>query len=129
MTGSVAARLPISIQDDSFTILNGVLTGKPPGGVIRYRQELRPDDQDASVLGRAQRILSNLEYETLVSEVNLGKEGDLILQLKLTGRNPDFEEGRPVVLNVMVENNIPQMLRSLRATRAVEDILEKQMRR
>ena len=129
MTGSVAAKLPIAIQDDSVTIANGVLTGNPPGGVIRYKQALQPDDQDISGLSLAQRVLSNLEYETLASDVNLGKEGDLILKLKLTGRNPDFEEGRPVVLNVVVENNIPQMLRSLRATRAVEDILEKQIRR
>lgn len=129
VTGSVAAKLPIAIQDDAVTIANGVLTGNPPGGVIRYKQAFQSDDQDISGLGFAQRVLSNLEYETLASDVNLGKEGDLILKLKLTGRNPDFEEGRPVVLNVVVENNIPQMLRSLRATRAVEDILEKQMRR
>jgi hypothetical protein len=129
MTGSVAARLPIAVQGDFFTIENGVLSGNPPGGVIRYKQEFRPDEQDISGLGFAQRVLSNFEYETLASDVSLGKDGDLILKLKLTGRNPDLEEKRPVVLNVVVENNIPQMLRSLRAARAVEDVLEKQMNR
>lgn len=129
MTGSVAARLPIAVQGDLFTIENGVLNGNSPGGVIRYKQDFRPDEQDISGLGFAQRVLSNFEYETLASDVTLGKEGDLILKLKLTGRNPDLEEERPVVLNVVVENNIPQMLRSLRAARAVEDILEKQMNR
>jgi len=51
----------------------------------------------------------------------------LNLQLRLTGRNPDLEEKRPVVLNLGVENNIPQMLKSLRAARAVEEILEKRL--
>jgi len=129
MTGSVAASLPIAVQGDFLTIANGVLAGNPPGGVIRYKQDLQPGKQDTSGLGFAQRVLSNFEYETLASDVNLNKEGDLILKLKLTGRNPDLEEQRPVVLNVVVENNIPQMLRSLRATRAVEDVLEKQVNR
>ncbi len=37
VTGSVSARLPVTIEGDTVTIENGVLTGNPPGGVIRYR--------------------------------------------------------------------------------------------
>ena len=47
--------------------------------------------------------------------------------MHLTGRNPDLEEKRPVVLNLGIENNIPQMLRSLRAARAAEEILERRL--
>ena len=38
-----------------------------------------------------------------------------------------MDENRPVVLNLTVENNVPQMLRSLRAARAVEEILEERL--
>lgn len=127
VTGSVNARLPVTIEDETVTIANGHLSGNAPGGVIRYRQDKPPGKADTSGLGFAKRVLSNFEYTTLASDVNLGKEGDLTLKLKLTGRNPDMEEKRPVVLNVDVENNIPQMLRSLRAARAVEDVLEKRL--
>lgn len=129
ITGSVAARLPVAMQGDFFTIADGVLTGNPPGGVIRYEPATRPGDEDTSGLGFAQRVLGNFEYETLASDVSMGPEGDLVLKLTLAGRNPDLDEQRPVVLNVVVENNIPQMLRSLRAARAVEDILEDQINR
>jgi hypothetical protein len=71
--------------------------------------------------------LSNFEYETLTSEVDYTRDGDLNLQMHLTGRNPDLEDDRPVVLNLGVENNIPQMLRSLQAARAVEEILERRL--
>ncbi len=47
--------------------------------------------------------------------------------MRLSGRNPDFEEGRPIILNLGVENNVPQMLRSLQAARAVEEILERRL--
>ena len=50
-----------------------------------------------------------------------------MLQMRIAGRNPDMEGNRPVVLNLGVENNIPKMLRSLQAARAVEDILEKRI--
>jgi len=127
VTGSVGARLPVTIEDDTITIENGVLTGNPPGGVIRYRPASPPDRSDVSGFAYAKRVLSNFEYKTMASDVNLSKEGDLMLKLKLTGRNPDLDEKRPVVLNVGVENNIPQMLRSLRTARAVEDVLERRL--
>ncbi len=127
VSGSVGARLPLTIEGETVTIVGGTLSGEPPGGVIRYRPDEMPADDDTSVLALATRALSNFEFESLASDVNLDKEGDLVLQLKLTGRNPMMDEDRPVVLNLGVENNIPQMLKSLRAARAVEDILERRL--
>ncbi|MGB5720098.1 MAG: YdbH domain-containing protein [Woeseiaceae bacterium] len=127
VTGSVNARLPLTVESDTVTIESGVLTGNPPGGVIRYRPASPADESDASSFAFVKRVLSNFEYKTMASDVTLSKAGDLILNLKLTGRNPDLDEKRPVVLNVGVENNIPQMLRSLRTARAVEDVLERRL--
>lgn len=124
VTGSISARLPVSIDGDAVTIANGTLTGEAPGGVIRYLPGAPPDESDASSLAFVRKVLSNFEYESLSSVVDYTEGGDLKLQLRLEGRNPDMEETRPVVLNLDVENNVPQMLRSLRATRAVEEVLE-----
>jgi hypothetical protein len=49
--------------------------------------------------------------------------------MQIAGRNPDLEENRPVILNLGVENNIPKMLKSLQAARAVEEILEKRIQK
>lgn len=127
VTGSINVRLPLAVEGNTVQIVNGTLTGNPPGGVIRYRSDSPPDTWETSSWDFVKRVLNNLEFETLTSDVNLSKEGDLTLQLQLKGRNPELDEDRPVVLNLGVENNIPQMLRSLRAARAVEDILEKRL--
>ena len=127
VSGSIAAVLPVTIENDTVTISNGTLTGEPAGGVIRYLPDGALDEADASTLGLVRRALSNFEFNTLTSDVNLTEAGDLNLQLQLTGRNPDLDGERPVVLNLGVENNIPQMLKSLRAARAVEEILEKRL--
>ena len=127
--GRIGASLPVIIEGDTVTIVGGTLTGEAPGGVIRYRPAKPPDKKDTSGIAVATRALSNFEFKTLSSDVNLSKDGDLNLKLQLTGRNPDLDEKRPVVLNLGVENNIPQMLRSLQAARAVEDILAKRLKK
>jgi hypothetical protein len=127
INGSIGAELPVTIEGKTVTIVGGTLTGEPPGGVIRYLPGIGADETDVSGLGIATRALSNFEYETLTSEVDYTRDGDLNLQMHLTGRNPDLEDDRPVVLNLGVENNIPQMLRSLQAARAVEEILERRL--
>ncbi len=124
VTGSIGARLPVIIAGDAITIENGTLAGEPPGGVIRYLPGTPPDESDVSSLAFVRNVLSNFEYKSLTSVVDYTEGGDLKLQLRLEGRNPDMDETRPVVLNLNVENNVPQMLRSLRATRGVEEVLE-----
>jgi len=125
LTGSIAAELPLIIEGTKISIQDGTLSGETPGGVIRYQPGIVPDESGTSAMGIVTDALSNFEYDTLTSSVGYSKDGDLKLQMQISGRNPDMEDNRPVVLNLGVENNIPQMLKSLQAARAVEEILEK----
>ncbi len=129
LSGSIGAELPVAIEGAEISIVDGKLTGEAPGGVIRYKPDIVPDDAGTSGIDLVTRALGNFEYESLTSTVDYSKDGDLVLQMQLTGRNPNFEGNRPVVLNLGVENNIPQMLRSLQAARAVGEILEKRLQR
>jgi hypothetical protein len=129
LTGRIGAELPVIIEGTEVTILDGKLTGEAPGGVIRYHAEMFPGNDPTSGVGIATKALSNFEYETLTSDVGYSRDGDLVLRMQLTGRNPDVENGRLVVLNLSVENNIPDMLRSLQGSRAVEAVLERRLRR
>jgi hypothetical protein len=127
LTGSIGAELPVIIEGTEVSIVDGKLTGEAPGGVIRYQPGIVPDTTGTSVIGIVTDALSNFEYDTLTSTVDYSKDGDLVLQMQIAGRNPDLEENRPVILNLGVENNIPKMLKSLQAARAVEEILEKRI--
>lgn len=46
--------------------------------------------------------------------------------MRLSGINPDMDATQPIILNLNIENNVPQLLRSLQAIRSIEDILERQ---
>jgi hypothetical protein len=127
VSGKIGANIPVTIENDIITINGGTLEGETPGGTIRYLPGIAAGSADTSALGFASRALSNFNYDSLTAGLDYTSAGDLKLQMRLSGRNPDLEGNRPVVLNLGVENNVPQMLRSLRAARAVEEILERRM--
>ncbi len=127
VTGALSGMIPLSISEGTVKVNGGRLDNDPPGGVIRYRAAASSDS--ASGLAFAQRALSNLQYESLSSDVNYTEAGDLLLAMRLKGTNPDMDPLQPVILNLSIENNIPQLLRSLQATRDIEDVIESKTQR
>ena len=77
--------------------------------------------------GVATRALSNFEFKSLTADVNYTEDGDLFLGMRLEGVNPDLDPNQPVVLNLNLESNIPKMLRSMRATRSIEEIFQRRL--
>jgi hypothetical protein len=124
ISGSVSGDIPVTLKNHKVVIDKGLLRNDPPGGAIRYGAGV-VDDQ--SQLGVVTRALRNFEFDVLTSEVDYTDTGDLKLQMRLTGTNPDVDPDQPIVLNLGVENNVPQMLRSLQATRSIEDVLQKRL--
>lgn len=128
ISGSVSGEIPVTIRGNNVIIDNGRLENDPPGGVIRYGGGAATGVvDDDSQLGVVTRTLRNFEFDSLTSAVNYSRDGDLVLQMRLKGINPDVDPTQPVILNLNVENNVPQMLRSLQATRSIEDVLERQL--
>ena len=127
VTGKLSGTIPVHIDGETITVDAGRLDSEAPGGVIRYRSEQSPDT--GSGLALARRALSNLQYESLASEVSYTESGDLILKMRLEGTNPDLDPLQPVILNLTVENNIPELLKSLQASRDIQDIIERRSQR
>ena len=131
ITGAVSGVLPVTISGNQITIQDGRLESDSPGGVIRYHSGDEALDAIASDSGIniVTQALSNFEFDSLTSDVDYTKAGDLKLQMRLTGINPDMDATQPIILNLGVENNVPQLLRSLQAIRSIEDILEQRTAR
>ncbi len=128
MSGAISGELPVTIGETNITIKEGRLRSDPPGGVIRYKGDdgtLKAAVPDGR-LSFVTRALGNFRFDSLTSGVDYDDAGDLTLKMRLAGINPDMDATQPIILNLSVENNIPQLLRSLQATRSIEDILERQ---
>jgi len=126
ISGSVSGDIPVTMKNGKIIIDKGLLENDPPGGAIRYGAG-EGVVEDESQLGIVSRTLQNFEFDVLTSEVDYTENGDLKLQMRLTGINPDVDPDQPVILNLAIENNVPQMLRSLQATRSIEDVLEQRL--
>ena len=121
VTGALSGTVPVEVMGSAISADAGQLESDQPG-VIRYQSTVSGDPD--SGLNVATRALSNLEYESLTSKVSYSENGDLVLKMRLKGINPDMDPLQPVILNLSVENNIPQLLRSLQAARDIEQIIE-----
>lgn len=126
VSGVLSGTVPVQIDDAAVTVSDGFLESEEPGGVIRYRSSTAAAND---TLGLASKALSNLQYESLTSAVSYTKNGDLMLKMRIKGINPDLDPLQPVILNLGVDNNIPQLLRSLQATRDIEEIIESRSRK
>jgi hypothetical protein len=123
VTGALSGTVPVDVDHGNVTVDGGRLENEPPGGVIRYHALAAAES--GSALGLAQRALSNLQYDSLTSNVAYDEDGDLVMNLRLKGVNPDLDPLQPVILNLNIENNVPQLLESLQATRNIQDVIER----
>ncbi len=126
--GTLDGRLPISLVDGQLTVDSGSVRAREPGGVLQYRSD-RLTELARSNLGMRELAvaLDDFRYNVLSSELDYGEDGVLILGLRLEGSNPDLQNGRPVHLNINLEENIPALLASLQLSGQVSDIIQKRV--
>ncbi|MGE0624924.1 MAG: YdbH domain-containing protein [Pseudomonadales bacterium] len=126
--GRLDGTLPVRVEKGEFSVLDGRIAARAPGGDIRLQPSIaRAITQPG--LDVALTALTNFHYTLLESTVNYSPQGDLALGVRLEGRNPDVERGRPIHFNLNVSENIPVLLRSLRLKDEFAERIERKMQR
>jgi len=110
--------IPVDITAKSFVVEDGKLDARKPGGVIRYSPdpgvtEMAKSNMSVDMLIK---VLKDFHYQTLGMRSDYKPNGDLVLHVQLAGRNPGWQKGQPVNLNLNLQENIPALLRSLQLT-------------
>ncbi|QUJ70370.1 YdbH domain-containing protein (plasmid) [Photobacterium sp. GJ3] len=122
LTGLMDGVLPISIQDGFPVIKKGALFSRSPGGVLRYKEGSSIDENIESgsqnSLKVLARILKNYQYDSLAVDIDYSKDGQLNASSRFKGRNPDFQNGRPVHINLNLEDDIPALIKTLNTINA-----------
>ena len=124
-TGSIRGKIPVIMKDQLFEISAGNVNAEQTGKIV---YSTTPEERAAA--NESMRItyeaLSNFLYSELVSSISMTPDGQSLIRLELKGVNPSFQEGRPVHLNLNVEQNLLDLLRSLTISTNIEKaILEK----
>jgi hypothetical protein len=123
--GAVSGELPITITGSKVEVDAGRLYAEEPGGSIRYLSA-PPAGQGNPAMDLVNQALSNYQFQSLDSTIDYTPDGELLLGMQLRGHNPDMNGGQAINLNLNISDNIPQLLKSLQAGRAIEDFLQEQ---
>ena len=123
--GAVSGEIPLTLTPNGVEVAAGMLRADAPGGVIRYLGAATGTTGNAG-LDLMNEALSNYQFESLTSGIEYTPDGELLLDMKLQGGNPDMQNGQRINLNLNLSDNIPALLESLQAARAIEDFLAEQ---
>jgi hypothetical protein len=126
-TGVLDGVLPMRLQRQGVSVRDGHIAARVPGGMIRYSGEEQAQAMASQNLGikMALDILHDFQYHQLSSDVTYHPDGQLLLGLHIKGKNPSYDRGRPVELNIQVQENILTLLKSL----SLADDIGKQIQR
>lgn len=125
-TGTIRAAIPVVLDNNAFSIPDGNMDAEKSGLII-YAST--PEERAAAGAGLrlTYEALGNFFYSELVSTITMTPDGDSTISIQLKGRNPEFQNNRPVNLNLNIEQNLLDLLRSLTISSEIEEEISKKV--
>lgn len=115
--GTLKGWLPLNYEKSGFSISSGTIETIDKGYI---KANLFDDNGSNAQLQLLSKALRNYNYDSLKSELNLKKNGDLQIAVKLKGQNPNLQNGRQINLNLDISENIPALIKSLKVASSLE---------
>jgi len=126
--GTLDGRLPVSLVEGKLLIDGGQFQAREPGGYLQYRSDKLQDLAQANPgMRQVAEALDDFHYTLLASDVAYDEQGVLVLGMQLQGRNPNLQDGRPIHLNLRLEEDIPALMASLQLSGQVSEIIQKRV--
>lgn len=115
-SGKLHGRLPFSFER-GFSVTGG--RAHSDGGWISYQagEELLASGAGNLTLGLTLGLLSDLRYDRLEAEISMSPGGEAVIESRLQGQAPVMGRMHPVNFNYHHEENLLQLLASLRFAR------------
>jgi hypothetical protein len=127
-SGLIDGQLPLSISPAGIEIEQGQLHARAPGGRLQFHSErIRALGRSNPAMQLVTQSLEDFRFTTLTSQVDYDRQGKLLLAMRLEGRNPAIERGRPIHFNINLEEDIPTLLASLQLTDKVNEIIKQRV--
>lgn len=121
-TGTIRAEIPLLLDNDAFSIPEGSMDAETKGRII---YSTTPEERAAAGAGMrlTYEALDNFFYSKLLSTITMKPNGDSVISIKLKGRNPNFQNNRPVNLNLTIQQNLLDLFKSLTLSSDIEQAI------
>ncbi|WP_417362109.1 intermembrane phospholipid transport protein YdbH family protein [Gallaecimonas pentaromativorans] len=127
LSGRVSGRIPMVLGPDGISIVGGELANTGPVAIevlnVDSVQSLKASNTGVKV---ALDALGNLAVDTLNAGFDMNKDGQATLKVLIKGHNP--QQDLPVNLHYSHQENLRQLLRSLRIGDEVADKVKAQLK-
>lgn len=126
--GIIDGQLPLHIEPDALYIQAGQLQAREPGVLQFQSEKIQALGRSNPAMQIVADALDDFHFNLLSSGLSYDQSGKLILNVRLEGQNPDVEKGRPIHLNINLEEDIPALLASIQLSGQVSEIIQKRVR-
>lgn len=116
--GLLSGRIPIDLgQDGNVTIRDGLLEAQGKG-LVSFVPPARAAAQAGEGAGQGGRmdlvldVLEDLRFDGMTMKIDGDARKDVNIRLRLQGRNPKIQEGRPVDLTVNLSGNLGEAIQA-----------------
>lgn len=126
-SGVLGGELPVRVEDGQISIHNGQLLSSAEGGVIRYRPtpEVSLMGQQNPGIKLALDALTDLRFDLLDLTLDYAPDGEALFKARLRGHNPGWQQGRPIDLNLNIEENLLDLWRTLQLTEGITETIDR----
>ena len=127
-SGTIDGQLPLYFDHDSFSVKAGQLQARAPGVLQFQSDKINALGKTNPSMRLVADALEDFHFNLLSCSLSYDESGKLLLNVRLQGQNPDVEKGRPINLNVNLEEDIPALLASIQLSNQVSEIIQKRVR-
>lgn len=127
-SGLLSGHIPIRWGPEGVFVEQGQIAALPPGGQLSYRSERAQQlAQSNMAMGVVMDVLDDFHYSALEGDVTYLEDGTLQLGLLLEGHNPSLEQGRPVRLELTLQEDLPALLTSLQLANQLNEVIQERI--
>lgn len=126
--GIIDGQLPLHIERDAVYIEAGQLQARQPGVLQFHSEKIQALGRSNPAMQIVADALDDFHFNLLTSGLSYDQSGKLLLNVRLEGQNPNVEKGRPIHLNISLEEDIPALLASIQLSDQVSEIIQKRVR-
>lgn len=125
---TIDGNLPLTIGPNGIHIAQGHLQARQPGILSFQSEQIRSLGRANPGMQLVAEALEDFHFNLLDSKLDYQPSGKLLFNIRLEGRNPAVEKGRPIHLNLNLEEDLPALLASIQLSNHVSETIQERIR-